>query len=110
MNNCTVVELLKDYSLPSVTILHGCGNSYHGAERRATAKRVRDLVKVIQEVNPATVITISPIDPKLPMCVIENRTQHLCAISTVALYVTTRSIKIGKWHKHMSRLGNTVTL
>lgn len=110
MNNCTVAELLKDHPHPTIAIIHGCGKSYTGTEMRAIAKRVRDLVKMIQEINPATVITIKPLNSKLPMCVIENQTLHINAISTVALHVTSRAIKIGKWHKHMARLGETVTL
>lgn len=110
MKECTVAELLKGHLYPSVAIVHGYGESYFGIERRATNKRVRELVKVIQDVNPATVVTITPMDPKSPMCVIEDRTQHIGAISTIALFVTDRTIKIAKWHKHMARLGESVIL
>lgn len=110
MNNCTVAELLKGHPFPTVAIVHGFGASYVGVEQRATKRRVRELVKMIQEVNPAAVITITPMDPKSPMCVIEDRTHHISSISTVALFVTDRAIKIGKWHKHMARLGEGVVL
>lgn len=110
MDECSVAELLKGHLFPSVAIVHGFGKSYGGVAQRATNKRVRELVKMIQEVNPATVITITPMDPKSPISVIEDRTHHVGAISTVALFVTARSIKIGKWHKHMRRLGENVVL
>lgn len=110
MKTCTVAELLNSNTLQYVAIIHGHGDSYPALHKRTTKKLVCDLVKAIQEVNPATVITINPMSPDSSMGAIETQTQLILTTATVVLFIANGDIKISKWDGHISRKGDLVSI